>query len=281
MPSQDKTLTTTTSCVVCGARAFSPVITIASWSVIECKECGHGVVANAPPQQDLESLYDKVYFTTRYHSPLGPNGPAFARRIRQETHRIRFVNRFFRKGRLLDIGCGNGYFLFAARKAGLQAVGFDVTETNRHYIESELGGELLVGDVKSLPLAPDSFDVITLWHTLEHHQSPSDTIQQCLQWLKKKGVLIVEVPNHHSIDARKYGPTWPNWDLPFHLHHFSEGSLRRLLQQAGLPIIAKKTYHSEYIRERLNETVVLKPFARMIASWYRGGSLLVACRRQQ
>jgi len=228
----------------------------------------------------LSNLYDKTYFAERYHEPPRHNDSTFTKRIRQEGHRIRFVNRFYKQGRLLDIGCGCGYFLFAAQKAGLQAMGTDVTEANRHYIESELGGKLLVGELEHIPVDPGTFDVITLWHTLEHHPNPAATVRQCFQWLKRKGVLIVEVPNHESIDAKQYGTSWPNWDLPFHLHHFSEESLRRLLQNSGAKVLAVKTYHSQYIRQRLARTGILKPFARLIATWYKGDGVLMACQKQ-
>ena len=267
-------------CIICGNLPLSHLITIGPWSVLECRECGHGVLEPFPDRKELSWLYDNAYFTERYLGPLRRNDSTFTKRIRQEGHRIRFVNRFYKQGRLLDIGCGCGYFLFAAQKAGLQTIGADVTEANRRYIESELDGELLVGELEHLPVEPETFDVITLWHTLEHHPNPAATVQQCLRWLKKKGVLIVDVPNHDSIDAKRYGTSWPDWDLPFHLHHFSEESLRRLLQNAGAKVLTVKTYHSQYIRQRLTHTGILKPFARLIATWYKGGAVLMACQKQ-
>ncbi|MFZ5761482.1 MAG: class I SAM-dependent methyltransferase [Thermodesulfobacteriota bacterium] len=268
------------SCVICGGHPLAPLIAIGSWSVQECRQCGHGVVSPFPDEEKLSELYNSTYFRERYHEPLRRDSPAFARRIRQEAHRIRFVKRFCRGGRLLDVGCGCGYFLLAAREAGLDPVGTDLTAANRCYIESELGEKLLVGELTGLPLEAETFDVITLWHTLEHHPDPASSVQQCLRWLKRDGVLIVEVPNHDTIDARKYGPKWPNWDLPFHLHHFTERSLKRLLQTAGAHVLTVKTYHSEYIRQQVARTGILKPLARLIAAQYKGGGVLMACRKR-
>lgn len=277
---QHHAIETTARCLVCGGDSFAPLISIGAWTVQKCGQCGHGVVSPFPDYKQLAKLYDDAYFTKRYHEPLRRDNPAFTKRIRQEAHRVRFVKRFCRHGHLLDVGCGSGYFLFAARQAGFHPVGTDLTETNRRYIESELGEHLLVGDLETLPVAAETFDVITLWHTLEHHPDPAGSVRQCLRWLKKDGTLIVEVPNHDSIDAQRYGAQWPNWDLPFHLHHFTEESLRRLLQEVvGLRVVAVKNYRSDYVREKVTRTGILAPFARLIARWYKGSGVLMACRR--
>ncbi len=242
---------------------------------MECANCGHGITSPFPDQ----TSYDTAYFRQRYAEPLRPGSREFLRRIRQEAHRVRFVRKHQRQGRLLDIGCGPGYFLYAAAKAGFMVNGSDITESNAPYITTELGLPFYHGRLEQLDFPPAFFDVITLWHTLEHHPDPRQSLRQCMAWLRQDGILAVEVPNHASLDARRYGAAWPNWDLPFHLHHFSAASLRLLTAAMGLRIIAEKNYHSEYIKDRLRRTIVLRPLARLIARAFAGGSILVACRK--
>lgn len=268
------------ACPVCGNHKLSLIVEIDSWRVLECDACRHGVVSPFPSSEHLSQLYNSDYFVERYLQLFSRADPAFGNRIRHEEHRVRFVKKICRSGSLLDIGCGCGYFVYAAQQGGLQACGSDVVDVNRSYIEEELGCKFLVGALADLPVPEGSLDILTMWHTLEHHPDPAASIRQCWRWLKPSGVLIVEVPNHDSFDARHLGASWPDWDLPFHLHHFSAASLRCVLENAGGEVMATKTYHSQIIRKRLSRTVLLAPFARMIASLLQGGSVLMACRQK-
>lgn len=267
-------------CMVCGGDHLRPVVVSGPWTVLECQRCRHGVVSPFPDQERLSKLYDSDYFQERYLAPISPGTPAFARRIRQEEHRLRWARKYGKQGRLLDIGCGCGYFLSAAKQGGMEVVGTDVTGANRGYLEQKLQVDFVEGELANLPFADETFAVITLWHTLEHHVNPAATIGQCLSWLKKNGALVVEVPNHDSVDARRYGEKWSDWDLPFHLHHFSQESLRRLLEDAGGQVVAVKTYHSHWLRERLRRTILLAPLARPLARLFTGGSVLMVCKRR-
>lgn len=81
--------------------------------------------------------------------------------------------------------------------------------------------------------APASFDVITLWHVMEHLEHLSETWERLYSLLTEKGVLIVAVPNCSSYDARKYGAYWAAYDVPRHLWHFTPSTIHRLAARYG------------------------------------------------
>jgi 2-polyprenyl-3-methyl-5-hydroxy-6-metoxy-1,4-benzoquinol methylase len=266
-------------CIICNNSHFTLLTQKGEWSVYRCNRCGLGVTEPLLEERALVDLYNQTYFLSHYDRGYGKHTPEFKKRIRQEKHRISFIGRSRKKGRLLDIGCGKGYFLYMASRSGYRAEGLDITDINESYIENELGIPMSVQAASSMNYPENTFDIITMWHALEHHRDPVSFLEKCLKWLKQDGDLVIEVPNHECIDAKKQGPDWPNWDLPFHLYHFTPKSLAVLTRKSGLKIIQKKTYHSEYIKRALGSHRMLKPFSRLIARLYTGGSLAVICRK--
>jgi len=129
------------------------------------------------------------------------------------------------KGRILDIGAGTGDFLVEARKCGWKVSGIEPNEQAR--LKANVKGILLyenAGKFKS-----NKFDVITLWHVLEHVHDLRTQIIEFEHLLKKNGLLIIAVPNYKSYDAQYYKEFWAAFDVPRHLWHFSQNSFRHLM----------------------------------------------------
>ncbi len=148
------------------------------------------------------------------------------------------------KGSLLDVGAGTGDFLNAAKRKGW---GVEGMEPNKN--ASELASK------KGINLKPSlghfegrQFDVITLWHVLEHIPNLEETILQLSKLVKPDGVLIIAVPNYKSYDARHYGKFWAAYDVPRHLWHFSKNSIESLFQENfTLEITKPMIFDSFYI----------------------------------
>jgi len=239
-----------------------------------CPQCGHAVTEPLADRATLDALYTAAYFAEHYEE-IAPDDARFNKRIAQEDHRVRFLRRFKKGGRLLDVGCGRGYFLQACRKR-FQGTAFDVSTSNRDYIAGTLKLEF-VGDRELL--RGRQFEAITFWHSLEHFADPGEQLAFFSSLLAPGGVLIIDVPNHHSIDAYMEGSRWPGWDVPFHCHHFTRDSLELLVGQQGLAIIGHKLYACGYVRERLAALPLLRPLARPLAKLLPGASVVLACRR--
>jgi 2-polyprenyl-3-methyl-5-hydroxy-6-metoxy-1,4-benzoquinol methylase len=137
------------------------------------------------------------------------------------------------KGSLLDIGAGTGHFLDLAQKNNWKVKGIEPNDGAKK-IASEKGISF-IENVQSLE--SNSFDVITMWHVLEHVYDLEEQIELLKRVLKKEGTLIIAVPNFHSYDAKYYKQFWAAFDVPRHLWHFSKKSIKKLFQDKNMKVV--------------------------------------------
>jgi SAM-dependent methyltransferase len=250
------------------------------WTVFKCGECGLGILDPRPDREELRKLYEKDYFDSQYREGIQPDSPEMRRRISQEDHRIRFFRKFKGGGSVVDIGCGMGYFLYAARQAGYNVAGVDISDHAAAYVMKNLQIPVRIGHIDTIDLQESSVDVITMWHFLEHTDDPRLYIAKVSRWLKPEGLLVIDIPNYEGTDAQKTWSNWVGWQLPYHFYHFTPGTLSLLLSQHGFKIIDKKDYHSEHVKEKLRKIPVVSLFARLIAKAWSGTSYAVAAKRK-
>ena len=136
-------------------------------------------------------------------------------------------------GRILDIGCGNGGFLMRMQAMGFAVEGTEWTQPSAARVPASTGIPVHVGDLLSLDLPRQSFDLITLWHVFEHLRNPPQTLERIRELLKPGGTLIMSMPNAESWQARMFGTSWFHHDPPRHLFGFGRASLVRLLNSCG------------------------------------------------
>lgn len=135
---------------------------------------------------------------------------------------------------LLDVGAGTGDFLAVAKKCGWEVTGVEPNELAR--LKAKEKGVELLEDMNSLP-AGQKFDVITLWHVLEHLPNLDEQISKLVGLLSDSGTLIVAVPNFKSYDAAYYKQFWAAFDVPRHLWHFSRNSVQRIFGNHGMKVV--------------------------------------------
>jgi 2-polyprenyl-3-methyl-5-hydroxy-6-metoxy-1,4-benzoquinol methylase len=140
------------------------------------------------------------------------------------------------KGILLDIGCGTGDFLAAAKSSGWQVKGYEPNEKARN-IALQKGVELTYS---TEDLKDNSVDVITMWHVLEHVPDVKAQITELKRLVKPGGTVIIAVPNYKSFDAQHYQNHWAAYDVPRHLWHFSKKSIQSLFAAQGLELVQVK-----------------------------------------
>lgn len=148
---------------------------------------------------------------------------------------------------LLDYGCGAGDFLAYAQSKNWQVMGVEPNEKARGLAQKKIGKNL----VKNLELKEidQQFDVITLWHVLEHIPNLFEFMESLKSKLKENGQLIIAVPNHQSFDAKHYKNYWAAYDVPRHLWHFEPKSMAKFLSYYGFEIekIHPLWYDSFYV----------------------------------
>lgn len=137
------------------------------------------------------------------------------------------------KGALLDIGAGTGHFGALAKEKSWSVTGIEPNQGARKIAEEK--GISFVENVSNLQ--DHSFDVITMWHVLEHVPNLDEQIKQLKRILKPQGTLIIAVPNFKSFDAQHYKSFWAGYDVPRHLWHFSKKSITKLFREVDMKVI--------------------------------------------
>lgn len=142
--------------------------------------------------------------------------------------KVKLINSFQLNGNtLLDIGCGTGDFLNAAQQKNWEINGIEPNEKARNIANKKTKNSVFATE-QLLEYKPKSFDVITLWHVLEHLPNLEEHFSIFKKLLKSNGVLIIAVPNYNSYDAQHYKKDWAAYDVPRHLWHFSKTSILKL-----------------------------------------------------
>jgi 2-polyprenyl-3-methyl-5-hydroxy-6-metoxy-1,4-benzoquinol methylase len=140
------------------------------------------------------------------------------------------------RGNLLDVGCGTGEFLVAMKAAGWQVEGLERDERAAAWAREHQQLAISTGSVEQLNASTQQYDIVTLWHVLEHLYNPGRALEIIAQRLRENGVLLIAVPNIAGIDARIYKSNWVALDAPRHVNHFSLDTLARLGSKHGLTL---------------------------------------------
>jgi 2-polyprenyl-3-methyl-5-hydroxy-6-metoxy-1,4-benzoquinol methylase len=148
-------------------------------------------------------------------------------------NKLKLINSLAEKGNLLDIGAGTGDFLTVAKNDGWQTIGVEPSEKAKEIAIKK--GVHFAQDLASLE--SNSFDIITMWHVLEHVPNLEEYISELKRLIKPTGTIIIAVPNFKSYDAKYYGEFWAAFDVPRHLWHFSKTAIQKLFAKENLNLV--------------------------------------------
>jgi 2-polyprenyl-3-methyl-5-hydroxy-6-metoxy-1,4-benzoquinol methylase len=245
-------------CLLCGSRHQAPLIEAPDptpdgaglwFAVVQCQDCGLCFTNPRPSAASIGQFYPARYrpHRVRVHSRRSLRGrllSGWARRCKEPQ-----TLPWHGKGRLLDFGCGGGAFLERMHRLGWDVLGLDISATAVEQVQQCLGLKALAGTLPHPALQPESFDVITMWHALEHVHQPLEVLQHAHRLLAPGGQLVVAVPNIDSLPFRWFGSAWYGLDLPRHLTHFSPWTLQLMLERAGFkPEPVRMIRHSDWLR---------------------------------
>ena len=154
-------------------------------------------------------------------------------------NKLNLINSFETDGKnLLDIGCGTGDFLSVCNSAGWNVVGLEPNKKAQALAKSKLTGNDNSDVISEMnQINSKKFDVITLWHVLEHVPNLEEYISTLKSMLKPSGVLVIAVPNFKSYDALHYKNFWAAFDVPRHLWHFSRKSIHMLFSNRHMQVM--------------------------------------------
>lgn len=229
-------------CPLCGGTQLEPTLTCVDhyvsgevFRLYRCHDCGFVFTQDFPAETEIGRYYDtpayishsdtrKGLVNTLYHWVRAYMLRRKARLVEDQAH--------CNGGRLLDIGAGTGYFAHTMQRRGWQVEAVEKNVAARAFAEEHFG--LRIQPENVLPDLPgQQYNVITLWHVLEHMEHLNETWVHLRRLLAPRGVLIIAVPNSSSFDARKYGAHWAAYDVPRHLWHFTPDTMQRMGAKHG------------------------------------------------
>ena len=168
-------------------------------------------------------------------------------------------------GRLLDIGTGTGYFADAMMQRGWEVDAIEKNAQARVFAKEHFDLDVKP-DTALDALSSDSYDVVTLWHVMEHLEHLDAVWQRLSQLLTEKGVLIVAVPNCSSYDAERYGDYWAAYDVPRHLWHFTPVTMQQLASRHGFIMAERHPMPMDLSLIHISEPTRLISVSRMPSS---------------
>ncbi len=215
------------------------------FEIIECPTCGLGKTITQPTI-DLSKYYDTAYYGNK-NIRFNPIVEALIKFFRHRRANIIHQQAGSSKGAILDIGCGRALML-----GHLRSYGWEVHGTERSLMASEYARDVLHVNIRvcdSLQEAGynnNSFQVISLWHVLEHVTHPDQMLDEIYRILDKTGLLVIEVPNVASWQAFMARDHWLYMEAPRHLYHFSPDSITQLLHLKGFRLLSQSTVSLEF-----------------------------------
>ena len=229
-----------TACPVCDSKSITKRHTCKDhfatgelFDIYECSDCGFVFTQGIPHENDIAPYYASPEYISHSNTQKGLLNKLFhIVRSMMLRRKVSLVKRLtlLRKGRLLDYGTGIGYFADKMKKAGWTVTAIDKSEQARQTAKEMFALDVLPQEALSQQKS-GHFNVVTLWHVMEHIQELGAFWDELHRILDDKGIAIVAVPNCSSYDAEYYGENWAAYDVPRHLWHFTPSTIMNIAQK--------------------------------------------------
>jgi SAM-dependent methyltransferase len=281
----------TISCPLCGCAQFTllckhPNVNmrffreIFAEKVVACRACGFVWTNPQAASEALEKYYSEDYLLE------GLNVPRSVEEFLNEAYKeiwfskdrdLQLILEQKDHGRLLDIGCASGTLLWLASRQGFAVFGVEVAHRSADFVKNILGFEVFCGELKNAAFASSSFDVVTMFHSLEHVPDPRQVIREIHRILASDGVFIGVVPNFGGWSSQKFGPAWIWLQPQNHYSHFTPESLGKLLEAENFTAEIRSEegrYGDEEIRKYFDQAEINE-----IVSQRKSSELLFVARK--
>jgi SAM-dependent methyltransferase len=225
------------------------------FTLVKCTKCELVYLDPIPAEEEISTYYPPAYFGEK-------ESLADRQSLRSsdyETDKLSQMHRsgiLSQKGRILDIGCGNGAFLANMKQRNWEVYGIETAKIAADYAQEEIGTSVINKKIQDAGFASQYFDVITLWHVLEHLPDPSAALAEVHRILKPQGQLLISLPNFQSLQAQLMKSDWYHLDVPRHIYHFTPKTISELLAKTGLAIIKISFVSPAYNRDGIAFSVI-------------------------
>jgi len=260
-------------CNICGCNDTRLITIQNNYKVVCCKQCGLVYLNSRPDSAHLAYLYEN------YHLRNGKREYSWAYLMEKNYREAsKLLSRKFpRKGKILDIGCGYGYFLERMNALGWETAGIDLSPKTISYATGK-GLNVVESSVENISFPKSSFDAITAFYVMEHLPDPYSAVKKIYSLLKPGGIFILRVPHTTPIVRFLLLFHIKNnlYDTPYHLYDFSPKTITLLLKKAGFTAIrvepGSPTLPNSFLEKMVS--IVSGKISRMFFSISRGKILI-------
>lgn len=230
-------------------------LTKEDFHICECLSCGLLYTMPRPSKEKIGAYYKSDEYYSHQENKKGfiPKLYEAIKKVNLK-HKLKIATNGLQVGKLLDIGCGVGDFIHIAEQQGWDCLGVEPSDDAKAIARKRIKANIINSEV--LEEIPDeTFDVITMWHVLEHVDDLKWQVEQLRRLIKPNGRIVIAVPNYKSYDGQFYKELWAAYDVPRHLSHFSKQTITKIFKTKGLEL--KRTekliwdaYYISYMSEQ-------------------------------
>lgn len=219
------------------------------FTLSQCNQCGFIFVNPQPEKEELNKYYDSPEYISHSGTEKGIVNKIY-KKVRKRTleKKLKLVQQFSARKKILDIGSGSGELLNIFKENGWETLGAEPNASARNFAIGKYGLKIVdESEIGKIP--PASFDVISMWHVLEHVPDMQNRMSELKRIIKPDGKLFIAVPHYDSYDGTRYGEHWAAYDVPRHLWHFDSQTLEKLFNKYGFKkeAIIPMKYDSYYV----------------------------------
>lgn len=236
------------TCLVCGSSNIELLfecsdhfVSHENFELAKCSNCGFIFTGNAPKQSEIAAYYKSDAYISHSNTQKGLiNKMYHIVRNLMLRKKWRLISRLSKGKVLLDIGCGTGYFPNYMKQKGYESYGMEIDENARKFAAENFGIKVSSPDELLTQSHKSAYDIITLWHVLEHIYDTDTYMNWIHESLKDDGTLLIAIPNCSSYDAKTYKKYWAAYDVPRHIWHFTPDTLNMFISTYKFRLVAVK-----------------------------------------
>lgn len=227
------------NCPLCGYTENSLMLREEEFKIVKCKKCFFVYLQNPPEAKEIYEEYFQVQYKPDDYNK--DSKYSFLKDIHFiNVKRVEEIKQHSKNGKILDVGCGTGLFLKTASEAGFEVTGTDISENALRFAREGFGLNVHNKSLAELIANNERYNIITLWHVLEHFSEPVTELQKVHSLLKDGGLCFIEVPNFNSLKFRLSGHKWKGGNHPlYHRSFFTNRTLKFVLSKSGFSEIKR------------------------------------------